>query len=61
MEEAELKNQIKEAYKEFEGLTGSQEADAILVLTVAVCLAASRIEEKLDEIRPVKHCSACHD
>lgn len=50
MKEAELKAQIKEAYQEMEGFTGCQEADAMLVLTLAVCLGTTRIEEKLGDI-----------
>jgi hypothetical protein len=50
MKEAELKAQIKEAYSEFEGFTGCQEADAILVLTISVCLGTARIESKLEDI-----------
>jgi hypothetical protein len=50
MNEKELKEQIKEAYTEFEGFTGCQQADAILVLTVAVCLGCTRIADRLSDI-----------
>lgn len=42
--------QIRQLYLKFEGLTGSQEADALLLLTLVLKGALADVEVKLEDI-----------
>jgi hypothetical protein len=42
--------QIRQLYLKFEGLTGSQEADVLLLLTLVVKNGIGSIESKLEDI-----------
>jgi len=42
---------IRSVYREFEGLTGSQQADGILVLALVMKEALEPIQEELNEIK----------